>query len=117
MSPIRAPSACTISLEIAAHIGAARLVPPQQQSITAPPPESSPRNTPGLSGLAIIAMSGTSRLPSAGVTPLCHEGLEKTVLTPPPVAPIVGFVGSSQTCSATEPTSLWDASKVGLNCV
>src|SRR5579872_2500543 len=36
---------------------------------------------------AFKAMSGTSRFPSPGTpVPLCHEGLEKIVLAPPPPA-------------------------------
>jgi hypothetical protein len=36
---------------------------------------------------ALNEMSGTSRLPSVGTpVPLCHEGFEKIVLAPPPVA-------------------------------
>src|ERR1700686_2904364 len=36
---------------------------------------------------AFRAMSGTSRLPSPGTpVPLCHDGLEKIVLAPPPPA-------------------------------
>jgi hypothetical protein len=49
-----------------AQTGADRLVPPIQHDISAVPFTLSAQNTPGLTGLAIAAMSGTSRIPSFG---------------------------------------------------
>src|SRR5208282_647771 len=97
------------------------LVPPSQQLTQDcprghPEPgsvESSPRKTPGKSGLEINATSGTSRWPSAGVTPFCHEGLANIALAPPPVAPPASF----QAFSGANPTSSPLASKLGVNCV
>src|SRR6266849_8454628 len=41
---------------------------------------------PSWFGEAVRETSGTSRWASAGVSAVCHDGLAKTVLTPPPLA-------------------------------
>jgi hypothetical protein len=60
------PPSCPNTRDNPAHIGAARLVPPIQHSTVAVPLSSCDQKTPGEFGLAIIAMSGTSRAPSFG---------------------------------------------------
>jgi hypothetical protein len=67
-----------------AHNGADRLVPPQQHWIIAVPEESAPMKTPGDD--AIIEISGMSRWLSLKV-PVCHDGFENMLLTPPPLEP------------------------------
>jgi hypothetical protein len=67
-----------------AHNGADRLVPPQQHWIIGVPDESAPIKTPGVD--AIIEISGMSRLLSFKV-PVCHDGFENMLLTPPPLEP------------------------------
>ena len=57
---------CAMTRENPAHIGADRLVPPIQHAMTPLPPSSCAQKTPGEFGLAISAISGTSRTPSFG---------------------------------------------------
>jgi len=98
--PSRLPTVCPMTTENPAHSGADKLVPPMQHDISALPPTSSAQNTPGKFGLAISAMSGTSRTPSLGTPdPFWYAGLVKTWLAPPPVAPLPSF----QTCSVAYP--------------
>jgi hypothetical protein len=103
MFPIRvSPANSPMTRENPAQIGAERLVPPIQHSMVAVPLLSCAQNTPGEFGLAIIAISGTSRAPSLGTPePTCQLGLLKTWLAPPPVAPLPSF----HTSSVTYPTS------------
>jgi len=102
--PIRvSPAIWPSTRDRPAHNGADRLVPPMQHVIDAVPLWSCAQNTPGEFGLAIIAISGTSRALSLGTPePVCHEGLLKTTLAPPPVAPLPSFHTVSVLC----PTSL-----------
>ena len=69
-----------------------RLVPPMQQSIVALPFASCAQKAPGDRGLAISAMSGTSRALSLGTPgPVWNEGFGKIWLAPPPEAPVPSF--------------------------
>jgi hypothetical protein len=89
--PSRVPTPSATTLPKPAHIGAAIPVPFQQQSITATPLLSSPKWKPGDKELAPNAISGTSRLASAGVREVCQVGFAKIVLAPPPLAPEPSF--------------------------
>jgi hypothetical protein len=85
MRPRRAvPSLLAITRVKPAHKGADKLVPPQQHWIIAVPEESAPMKTPGDD--AIIEISGMSRWLSLKV-PICHDGFENMLLTPPPLEP------------------------------
>src|SRR5208282_4275129 len=109
------------SFEIPAHIGADRLVPPTTLSVGASVPQDEPlmhlpsskKKTPGRSGLAIIATSGTARIGPLGPPATAwNAGLKNTPLTPPPPAP-PSRSESFHTDSATDPTSLPLPSKTG----
>jgi hypothetical protein len=67
-----------MTVENPAHTGADKLVPPMQHDISALPFTSSAQNTPGKFGLAINAISGTSRAPSLGTPdPFWYAGFAK----------------------------------------
>src|SRR5271155_2793442 len=133
MLPSREPVLCWMSLEIPAHIGVARLVPPSCCVITSSAGGSaqlggsghelsSVTKRPGFTLLATIATSGMSRTPSLGTpSPVCHVGLVvKTWLAPPPVALLVPAFAASvsfHAYSETKPTSLPFVSQLGTNSV
>src|SRR5579871_5385609 len=80
---------CPMTVANPAHSGAPMLVPPIQQEIAAVPLLLLAQKAPGDRGLAMSAISGTSRALSLGTPgPVWNEGLGKIWLAPPPDAPL-----------------------------